>query len=185
MIKDVLAAAEEKMKRAVEAHERELATIRTGRASPVLVEQLKVEYYGVSTPLNQVATITVPEARLLVIQPWDRKALGGIEKAILKSDLGLTPTNDGTVVRLAFPPLTQERRQELVKTVRKKVEGGRVALRNVRRDAHEELRAMEKQKEVSEDDLKRASEQLQRLVDIYIVRMDQVGKDKETELMEI
>ena len=185
MIKDVFAAAEEKMKKAVDAEERDLATIRTGRASPLLVEQLRVDYYGVATPLNQVATITVPEARMLVIQPWDRQALGGIEKAILKSDLGLTPTNDGTSVRLIFPQPTQERRQELVKTVRKKVEDARVALRNIRRDAHEDLRAMEKRKEISEDEQKRATDQLQKLVDGYILKVDQVGKDKEAELMEI
>ena len=185
MIKDVFATAEEKMKKAVDAEERDLATIRTGRASPLLVEQLRVDYYGVATPLNQVATITVPEARMLVIQPWDRQVLGGIEKAILKSDLGLTPTNDGTSVRLVFPQPTQERRQELVKTMRKKVEEARVALRNIRRDAHEEFRSMEKRKEISEDEQKRATDQLQKLLDGYILKVDQVGKDKEAELMEI
>lgn len=185
MIKDVLAAAEVRMKKALQAQERELATVRTGRASPALVEHLKVDYYGAPTPVIQVATISVPEARLLVIQPWDRQLLSGIEKAVLKSDLGLNPTNDGTVIRLVFPHLTQERRQELVKIVRKRVEEGRVALRNTRRDAHEELRAMEKRKEISEDEQKRASEQLQKLLDVHVLLMDQLGTNKEAELMEI
>ena len=184
-IEDAFTTAEDKMKKAIEAEQRELATLRTGRASPVLVEHLHVDYYGAQTSLNQLAAISVPEARLLVIQPWDRQALGSIEKAIQKSDLGINPTNDGTVIRLAFPQLTQERRQQLAKTVRKKVEDGRVALRNVRREAQEALRAMERRKEISEDELKRASEQLQKLLDSYIVKMEQLGKAKETELMEI
>lgn len=182
---EVFSTAEEKMQKAVEVHERELANIRTGRASPGLVEHLKVDYYGAPTPLNQVAGVSVPEARLLVIQPWDRQALGAIEKAILKSDLGLTPSNDGNVIRLTFPQLTQERRQDLVKMVRKKIEDGKVALRNVRRDAMEELRTLEKNKELSEDEQKRASEQLQKVLDHYIQEMDRVGKHKEAELMEI
>lgn len=185
MIKDVFIVAEDKMKKAIEAHERELATIRTGRASPALVEHLRVDYYGVPTPLNQVATVSVPEARQLLIQPWDRQTLGGIEKTILKSDLGLTPTNDGAVIRLSFPQLTQERRQDLIKVVRKKVEEGRVALRNIRREAHEEIRSMEKRKEISEDEEKRGEEQLQKLVDSHIFQMEQVGKSKEAELLEI
>ena len=184
-IDDVFTSAEDRMKKSVQSEDRDLASIRTGRASATLLEHLKVDYYGSQTPISQVASINVPEARMLVIQPWDRQALGGIEKAILKSDLGLTPNNDGSVIRLVFPQLTQERRQELVKVVHKKVEDGKVALRNIRRDAHEELRAMERRKEISEDDQKRATEQLQKLVDRYIQQMDHVGKAKEAELLEI
>ncbi len=185
MIDEVFASAEDRMKKSVHAEERDLSAIRTGRARPALVENLQVEYYGTPTALSQVASIKVPDARLLVIEPWDRSVLGGIEKAILKSDIGLNPSNDGTVIRLSFPPLTQERRQELVKVVHKKVEDGKIALRNIRRDAHEELRAMEKRKEISEDEEKRATEQLQKLVDRYIQQMEQIGKAKESELMEI
>ena len=134
MIKDVLNDAEERMRKTILAHERDLGTIRTGRASPALVEGIRVDYYGTPTPIGQMASITSPDARMLVLQPWDKSALGAIEKAILKSELGLTPTNDGMVVRLNFPPLTQDRRQELIKSVKKKVEDGRVALRNIRRD---------------------------------------------------
>ena len=185
MIKDVLNDAEERMKKAVAAHERDLGTIRTGRASATLIEGIRADYYGTPTPIGQMASITSPDARMLVLQPWDKSALGAIEKAILKSDLGLTPTNDGSVVRLNFPQLTQDRRQELTKTVKKKVEDGRVALRNIRRDAHDEFRAMEKRKEISEDEQKRATDQLQKLVDAQIVAMEDYGRAKEAELMEI
>ena len=185
MITDVLLAAEEKMGKSLLAQQKDLTTIRTGRASPALVEEMRVDYYGVPTPMNQLATISVPEARLLVLQPWDHQVLGNIEKAVLKSDLGLNPSNDGSVIRLAFPQLTQERRQDLIKVVRKKVEDSRIALRNIRREAQEEFRAMEKGKEISEDDQKRAAEQLQKLVDNHILKVEQAGKAKETELMEI
>ncbi len=185
MIDDVFTSAEERMKKTIAAHEHELGSIRTGRASPAIVEDIKVDYYGTPTPISQMASITIPDARLLVITPWDRQGLGGIEKAIQKSDVGITPTNDGNVIRLAFPQLTQERRQELVKGVHKKVEEGKIALRNIRRDAHDDIRAMEKRKEISEDEQKRATDQLQKLVDRYIQQMDQVGKAKESELMEI
>ena len=185
MIKDVLDTAEDKMRKSIAAESRELATIRTGRANPALVENLRAEYYGTPTPVGQMASISVPEARLLLIQPWDKQALSHIEKAIQKSDLGLNPSNDGTVIRLVFPQLTQERRQDLVKTVRNKVEEGKVALRNVRRDAHEGLRAMEKRKEISEDEQKRATDQLQKLLDSKLHVLEDVGKAKEAELMEI
>ncbi len=185
MIKDVLNDADDRMKKAVAAHERDLGTIRTGRASPALVEGIRADYYGTPTPIGQMASIASPDARMLVLQPWDKSALGAIEKAILKSELGLTPTNDGSVIRLNFPQLTQDRRQELIKSVKKKVEEGKVALRNIRRDAHEELRAMEKRKEITEDEQKRATEQLQKLVDAQILSMEHVGKAKESELMEI
>lgn len=184
-IPDVISDAESRMKKSVDAEQRELSMLRTGRASPALVEHLQVDYYGAPTPLGQIATVTVPEARLLVIQPWDKQALGGIEKAILKSDLGLNPNNDGVIIRLVFPQLTQERRQDLVKTVKKRVEDGKVALRNIRRDGVETLRAMEKRKEISEDEQKRAADQLQKVLDSYIVRVEQQGKAKEAELMEV
>jgi ribosome recycling factor len=185
MIEDVQSEAENKMRKAVEALKRELGTIRTGRASPALVERLIVDYYGQPTPLNQLANIAAPEARLLVIQPWDKQSLGMIEKAILKSDLGLTPTNDGRLIRLVIPQLTEERRKELVKVVRKKTEEGRVAIRNIRREAHDDLKDLEKEKLISEDDHKRANEQLQKLTDRYIEEVDHVGQHKEAEVLEV
>lgn len=185
MITDTLVKAETRMQKAIEALKRELSTIRTGRAQPSLVEHLKVDYYGTPTPLNQIAGISAPEARLLVIQPWDRQAISPIEKAILKSDLGLNPTNDGTVLRLSIPQLTEERRKDLVKVVRKRVEEGRVALRNVRRDAAEELKELEKKKEISEDDHRRAQDQLQKLTEKMMESIGQVGQQKEAELMEV
>ena len=185
MISDTLIEAEKKMQKAIEVLRRELSSIRTGRARPSLVEHLKVDYYGTPTPLNQIAGVSAPEARLLVIQPWDRQAIGTIEKAILKSDLGLTPTNDGTVLRLNIPQLTQERRKDLIKVVKKRVEEGRVAVRNVRREAAEELKEMEKNKEISEDEHKRALEQLQKLTDKMMEGVEQAGVEKEEELMEV
>ena len=173
------------MQKTVEAVRGDLAGIRTGRASPAIVDHLKVDYYGAATSLNQLASISIPEPRLLVIQPWDRRALPSIEKAILKSDLGLTPTNDGATIRLAFPQLSEERRRELVRLVKKKVEEGRVALRNVRREALEELREGMKKKELSEDDEKRAVEQLQRLTNFFIEELEGVGQEKEAELLEV
>lgn len=184
-IPDVISDAESRMTKAIEAEQRELSMLRTGRASPALVEHLQVDYYGTPTPLGQIATVSVPEARLLVIQPWDKQALGGIEKAIQKSDLGLNPNNDGVIIRLVFPHLTQERRQDLVKTVKKRVEDGKVALRNIRRDGVETLRAMERRKEISEDEHKRAADRLQKVLDSYIVKVEQQGKAKEAELMEV
>jgi len=171
------------MHKAIEALRRELATVRTGRASPGLVEHLKVEYYGTATPLNQLATITTPDARLIVIQPWDRGAIGAVEKAILKSDLGLNPASDGTVIRLAIPPLTEDRRRELAKHVRKRVEDARVAVRNVRRDRHEHLRQAEHQHEISQDDLHRAEIELQKLTDEQVLEIDNIGEEKEAELL--
>ena len=185
MVEDVLTEAENKMNKTLEVLKRELASIRTGRASPALVERLQVEYYGVPTPLNQVATISAPEPRLLVIQPWEKGMIGTIEKAILKSDLGLTPTNDGKVIRLAIPQLTEERRREMTKIVKKRTEEGRVALRNLRRDALEELKKAEKEKLISEDDMKRGQDKLQKLTDSYIAKADEVGQRKEQEIMEI
>src|SRR4051812_32297339 len=156
MIDEVKQDAEHRMQGALEALQRELSGIRTGRAAPGLVERLHVDYYGASTPLNQIAGVSAPESRLLVIQPWDRSALGAIEKAILKSELGLTPNSDGTVIRLNIPPLTEERRKSLVKLVHTKVEEGKVAVRNVRRDAVEQVKDAYKEKLIGEDDERRA-----------------------------
>ncbi|MBI4299398.1 MAG: ribosome recycling factor [Chloroflexi bacterium] len=185
MSTDALNNAETRMKKAVEALRRDLNTIRTGRAQPALVEHLLIEYYGVPTPLNQIASINVSDARQLTIQPWDRQSLGTIEKGILKSDLALVPNNDGTVIRINIPTLTEERRRELVRLVKKKVEDARVAVRGVRRDAVERLREMEKSKDLSQDDDKRAQDQLQKLTDVYISQMDTLSKGKEAEVMEV
>ncbi|HEY7063975.1 MAG TPA: ribosome recycling factor [Chloroflexota bacterium] len=185
MIDEVHANTERRMKRAVEALQHDLASVRTGRASPALLERVNVDYYGAPTPLNGVATISVPEPRLLLIQPWDKKLLPVIEKAIQKSDLGLTPSSDGNVVRLPIPALNEERRRDLVKQVHKRVEEARVAVRNCRRDAIDELRKGEKDKQVSEDEVKRAQDRLQKLTDGFIAQVDDVGKRKESEVMEI
>jgi ribosome recycling factor len=185
MIDDVFNNAKDRMTKAVEALRRELATIRTGRAHPGLVEHLRVDYYGVPTPLNQLATISVPDPRLLTIQPWDRQAMSAIEKAILKSDLSLTPTNDGIIIRLAIPQLTEERRRELAKSVHKKVEEGRVEIRNIRRDGHEELRRLQREKLVSEDDQFRGQEKLQKLTDEFVQQVERVGEEKEAELLAV
>lgn len=184
MIDEVLLDTKAKMQKAIEALRKELSTIRTGRASPALVENIRAEYYGVPTPLNQMASISVPEARLLVIQPWDRSALGTIEKAILKSDLGLNPTNDGAVIRLSLPQLTEERRKELVRVVKKRVEEGRVAIRNLRREGIDKIKAAETDKKISKDEEKRAEEQLQMLTDKSISEADAVGESKQKELTE-
>ncbi len=185
MIDDILSETSKKMGKAIDAMKRELATIRAGRATPAIVDHIKVDYYGVPTPLSQIATISVPEARLLLIQPWDRQALSSMEKAILKSDLGLNPSNDGNMIRLRIPQLTEERRRELIKVVRKRVEEGRVALRNIRRSALEEIRELERKKEISQDEQKRAQGRLQELTDSFIEEVDKVGKGKEAELLEV
>jgi ribosome recycling factor len=185
MADDVFADVEHRMKKAVEALQRDLQTVRTGRASPALVERLQVDYYGTPTPLQQIAAIHATDARTLTIQPWDRKALGDIEKAIQKSDLGLNPANDGQVIRLVIPVLTEERRKELVKVVHKKVDEGKVAVRNCRRDGHDHLREQEKNKEISADDLKRGTDRLQKLTDRYIDEMEKVGRAKESEILAV
>lgn len=185
MINDVLREAEERMRKAVEALQEDLRTVRTGRASPALIERLSVEYYGVPTPLQQLATISAPEPRLLTIRPFSPSDIGAIEKAILKSDLGLTPSNDGKLIRLIIPRLTEERRRELVKLVARRVEEGRVAIRNIRRDSINDLREFEKEKMISEDDLHHGIEEMQELTDRYIERVDEVGKTKEAEIMEV
>lgn len=185
MIDETLADAEKRMGKAVEAMRRDLATVRTGRASPGLVDQLRVDYYGTPTPLKQLASINVQEARLLTVQPWDKGSLDAIAKAIQKSDLGLNPNNDGTIIRLVIPQLTEDRRRELVRVVHKKVEDGRVAIRNVRRDDHEMLRDLLREKEISEDEEHRAQEQLQKVTDRFVGQADEVGEEKERELLEV
>jgi ribosome recycling factor len=185
MIDDTLRDAEHRMQSAVTALDRDLDTVRTGRARPALVEGVKIEYYGTPTPLNQVASINAPEPRLITIQPWDKTQLGTIEKAIQKSDLGLNPTNDGNIIRLVVPALTEDRRKELVKVVHKKVEEGRVAVRNVRRDSLEELRKLQHDKTISDDEERRAQERLQKLTDKYVAEIDRHGQRKEEELLEV
>ncbi len=185
MIKDLLKDTEERMDKAVDALRDSLMTIRTGRASPALVEHLPIEYYGTLTPLNQLATISVPEPRLLAIRPWDPTALADIAKAILKSDLGLTPVNDGKIIRLTIPRLTEERRQDLVKVVGKRVEEGKIAIRNIRRDTIDDLREMESEKMISEDELYRARDDVQEITDKFVAKMNEIGRDKEQEITEI
>ena len=185
MIKDLLKETEDRMNKAVDALRDNLVTIRTGRASPALVERLSVEYYGTLTPLNQLATISVPEPRLLAIRPWDPTALADIERAILKSELGLTPSNDGKIIRLNIPRLTEERRQELVKVVGRRVEEGKVAIRNIRRDAIEDLRELESEKLISEDEFYRTKDDVQEITDKFVAKMDEIGRDKEREIREI
>lgn len=184
MVNQILLELETRMRKAVDVLKKELATIRTGRASPALVEHIRLDYYGVPTPIQQVAGVSTPDPRMILIQPWDRNILGAMEKAILKSDLGLTPVSDGNVIRLSIPSLTEERRKELVKVIRKRVEDGRIALRNIRRDVLEELRKLEKNKEISADEEKRAQEQLQKITNAFIGEVDKVGEFKEAELLE-
>ena len=185
MIDDTLQHTEEKMRTSIEVLKQELAAIRTGHATPALIEHIKADYAGVPTPLNQIAGISAPEARLLIIQPWDRSSIHSIEKAILKSDLGLNPTNDGNLVRLNIPPLSEERRQELIKIVRRRIEERRIAIRNLRREAMDELKNLEKNKDISQDEHKRALGQLQKLTDSFVTSTEQNGRDKEAELMEV
>jgi ribosome recycling factor len=185
MASEVLRSAEEKMRKTAEGLKKELATLRTGHATPTLVEHIKVDYAGVLMPLNQLAGISAPEARLLVIQPWDKTCLRNIEKAILTSDLGLTPLSDGNIIRINIPPLSEERRQELTKVVRKRIEERRVAIRNLRHEAMNELRELEKKKEISQDEEKRLLSQLQKITDGLIATAEQIGLDKEKELTQV
>jgi ribosome recycling factor len=173
------------MKSAIEALQRELNTIRTGRASPTLLERLTVDYYGAPTPVQQIASIHAPDARMLTIQPYDKSVLGDIEKAIQKSDLGVNPTNDGQMIRLALPPLTEDRRKELVKVAHKKVDEAKVAVRNCRRDGHDALREQEKNKEISADDLKRSVDRLQKLTDRYTAELEKLGQAKEQDILSV
>ncbi|HHV16293.1 MAG TPA: ribosome recycling factor [Gelria sp.] len=184
-MKDILNDAEERMKKSIEHFTGDLATLRAGRANPAMVEKLLVDYYGEPTPLNQLATITVPEARLLVIQPWDKGSMADIEKAILKSDLGVNPTNDGNVVRIAIPQLTEERRKDLVKVVKKRAEEARVAVRNIRREANDMVKSSEKEKLLSEDESKRGMDEVQKITDKHIKEIDVISEAKEKDIMEV
>jgi ribosome recycling factor len=185
MVNEVFQSIDEKMKNSVKMFRADLATIRTGHATPALVEHIKVEYAGVPMPLNQLAGISAPEAGLLVIQPWDKSCLRDIEKAIQKSELGLNPSNDGNIIRIAIPPLSEERRQELIKIVHRRVEERRVTIRNLRHEAMNEFKAMEKDKEISQDEQKRAQDQLQKITDGFIAEIEKLGENKERELAEI
>lgn len=185
MIQDAITDAKGRMQKAVDATKHEFGALRTGRASPALLEQIRVDYYGVPTPINQTATITVPEPRLLVIQPWDKKMVKDIERAILKSELGLVPSSDGVHVRVPIPPLTEERRKELVKVAHKHAEEGRVAIRNVRREAKEMIEELEDDGEISEDDAERGLDELQKLTDKHIEDIDALLAAKDTEIMEV
>ncbi|MFD1928672.1 ribosome recycling factor [Sporosarcina siberiensis] len=181
----ILNEATDKMEKAISAYSRELASIRAGRANASMLDRITVDYYGTPTPINQMAGISVPEARLLVIQPYDKSILGDIEKAIMKSDIGIQPSNDGTVIRLSVPALTEDRRKDLVKTAKKEAEEAKVAIRNVRRDANEEAKRLEKNGELTEDGLHRNGDDVQKLTDSYIKKIDDMANDKEIEIMEI
>lgn len=185
MANELLTNGEDRMKKAVANLSKELATLRAGRANPSLLEKIQIDYYGAPTPLNQLASISVPEARLLVVQPYDKSIIDDIEKAILKSDLGLTPSNDGDVIRIAIPPLTEERRAELVKLVKKYAEENKVAIRNVRRDVNDDLKKSEKKGEITEDELRRLTDEVQKLTDKYIAQIDKIVEEKEKEIMEV
>lgn len=185
MIKDVIRDADQHMDKTVSALNHEFSTVRTGRASGSLLEKITVEYYGVSTPLMQIASISVPEPQMLVITPYDRTAMGAIEKAIQASDLGLNPSNDGQVIRLPFPPLTEERRKELVKLCKHYAEEARVAARNIRRDANDTLKKMEKDSDISQDDLRRGEAEIQKITDGHISQIEEALKHKEEEIMEV
>ena len=185
MFKDIFATHEDKMKKALEALRREYSSLRAGRATPALLDKVNVDYYGTPTPVNQVANVSVPEARMITIQPWEKTMLGAIEKAILKSDLGLTPNSDGTIIRLNIPQLTKERRTELAKTIGKKAEDARVAVRNIRRDANDAIKELEKEKVATEDDSKKAQEDMQKVTDKYIKEIDNTMAAKEKEIMEV
>lgn len=184
-IKDIHSSHEEKMKKAIEVLRREYGTLRAGRATPSLLDKITVDYYGTPTPVNQVANISVPEPRTIIIQPWEKNMISPIEKAIMKSDLGLTPNSDGSVIRLSIPQLTQQRRLELVKVVHKKAEEARVAIRNLRRDANDGIKKVEKDKTISEDEAKKAQDDMQKMTDKYIKEVDTIMNAKEKEIMEV
>lgn len=185
MSKQVLEQAKDKMNKSLAALGRELASIRAGRANAALLDRITVDYYGAPTPVNQLAGVAVPEARLLVITPYDKSALGDIEKAIMKSDIGITPTNDGNVIRLMIPALTEERRKELAKQVKREAEDAKVAVRNVRRDANDELKKLEKAGEITEDELRSYGEDVQKLTDEFIAKVDEAAKEKEQEILAV
>lgn len=185
MINDVINEADERMKKTIEALKKEFGSLRAGRATPALLDKVLVDYYGAMTPINQMAKISAPEPRLLVIEPWDKTAVSDIERAILKSELGLTPNNDGTIIRIAIPQLTEERRNELVKVAKKKAEETRVGIRNIRRDANEQLKDFAKSGDISEDDTKRGQEAVQKMTDKFIAEVDILLNHKEQEIIEV
>lgn len=185
MLNEVFEDAKDRMHKAVGTLEKEFKRLRTGRASVSLVDGIRVEYYGTPTPLNQLATLTVPEPRTIMIQPWDQSCIAEVEKAIMKSELGLTPMNDGKVIRIPVPPLTEERRRELVKLVKKMAEEAKVAVRNIRRDANEIIKDLKKEKEISEDEQFKAQEEVQKITDDFIKKIDELSAAKEKEILEI
>ena len=185
MYKDLIKDSEESMKKSINFLKEELASIRAGKANPKLVDKIQVSYYGTMTPINQLANISVPEPRSIIIQPWDSSLIKEIERAIQISDLGINPTNDGKLIRLAVPPLTEERRKDLIKIVKKEVENSKIAIRNIRRASNEEFKRMEKSSKMTEDDQKRAEEEMQKLTDKYIKLTDDIYKEKEKDILEV
>ncbi|QOR68587.1 ribosome recycling factor [Cytobacillus suaedae] len=185
MPKSTLNQVKDKMEKAIQAYSRELATVRAGRANPALLDKVTVDYYGAPTPINQLGSINVPEARMLVIQPYDKTVLGSIEKAIIKADLGLNPSNDGSIIRIAIPALTEERRRELVKVVKKYSEEAKIAVRNIRRDGNDDLKKLEKNGDITEDELRGYTDDVQKLTDDYIAKVETITKEKEKEIMEV
>jgi len=184
-LESVVAETERKMNSSINALKRELSTIRTGRATPALIDNVAVDYYGVSTPLNQIASISAPDARALMVQPWDKQALQEIEKSLIKSDMGFNPSNDGTTITVPIPPLTQERRQEMVRLLKRKLEESKVSIRNVRRDGIDSLRKLERAKSISQDENRRTQEQLQKSTDSHVKVVEELGVGKETEIMQV
>ena len=185
MVKEIIANNEERLEKSIAALKREFGSLRAGRATPSLLDKVMVDYYGTPPPVHQVAKVSVPEPRMIMITPWEKSLMHDIEKAIMKSDLGLSPNSDGTAIRLSIPQLTQERRQELVKTVGKKAEEAKVAIRNIRRDGNDAIKKLEKAKEITEDDSKKGQESVQKLVDKYIKTVDTLREAKEKEIMEV
>jgi ribosome recycling factor len=185
MQKELRKKTTERMDSALDALKKDFGVIRTGRASLVLLDGIMVDYYGTLTPLQQIASLSIPEAKQIVIQPWEQKIIPNIEKAIMKSDLGLTPMNDGRVIRISIPPLTEERRKQLVKVVKKKAEEARVTIRNIRRDTNDEMRKIEKEQHISEDEVKKFFDEIQKMTDSYISKVEEILKHKENEIMEV
>ena len=184
-MEDVLTEVERKMGQSIEAMRRDISTLRTGRATPALIEDMSVDYYGTPTPLKQIASISAPDARAIMVQPWDRQALRDIERSLTQSEMGFNPSNDGNVITVPIPPLTQERRREMVRLLKRKAEDSKVAVRNVRRDAMERQRSMERNKVISQDETRRAQDQLQKATDAHVRQMDRVLETKEAEIMEV
>ena len=182
---EVLHEVDQKMNRSIDALKRDLGSLRTGRATPALIENISVEYYGSPTPLNQLASISAPEGRTLMVQPWDKQAMKEIEKSLMRSEMGFNPSNDGNVITVPIPPLNQERRVELVRLLKRKLEDGKVSVRNVRRDGQETLRKMEKDKVISQDEQRRSQDQLQKTTDSHVKTIEEVGSAKETEIMQV